>query len=361
MSKEFNIIGIVGYGKIGQIYRKIFDELTAHFLIVDPKMDEDRENYIYSALEDVPEEVFRHVQAWNICVPTENHLEILSEVLSRNPRAWVIIEKPICLSFEIDSFRALLIRYPDAHIVGNEQYNDSLAINELKDFLTKTGISRPELIRIEFSKDRRPDIAAGRFVDLHYGLLGYEWVHMLAILRNLLGEKWSEYAYAPSRIWPTFDAVQFVSEIEEHTVMSSGTKIELRSSMIGNYGYESFLPVDQLVQHRYVEVRSGSLRFMLQMEPRFKTQTTGGLFENLFRIEEGDSVLRESTIHDPSMPRFLQSTLRHLYEHAESPIEIDWPFMERIISMRQLLRDHYNQNKPGAREQIKAELLYQVR
>ena len=361
MSKEFNLIGIVGYGKIGRIYRMIFDELTAHFLIVDPKMDEDRENYVYSALGDVPEEIFRHVQAWNICVPTENHLEVLGAILPRNPRAWIIIEKPICLSFEIDSFRALLIRYPDAHIVGNEQYNDSLAINELKDFLAKTGISRPELIRIEFSKDRRPDIAAGRFVDLHFGLLGYEWVHMLAILRNLLGEKWSEYAYASSRIWPTFDPVQFVSELEEHTVMSSGTKIELRSSMVGNYEYESFLPVDQLVQHRYVEVRSGLLRFMLQMEPRFKTQASSGLFENLFQIQEGDSVLRESSIHDPSMPRFLQSTLRHLYKHAESPIDIDWPFMERIISMRQLLRDYYDQNEPDALAPSKTELLYQTR
>ena len=361
MSKEFNIIGIVGYGKIGRIYRKIFDELTAHFLIVDPMMDEDRENYVYSSLGDVPDEVFRHVQAWSICVPTENHLEVLSELLPRNPRAWVIIEKPICLSFEIDSFRALLIRYPDAHIVGNEQYNDSLAINELKDSLVKTGISRPELIRIEFTKDRRPDIAAGRFVDLHFGLLGYEWVHMLAILRNLLGERWSEYAYAPSRIWPTFDEVQFVSELEEHTVMSSGTRVEMKSSMIGNCGYESFLPVDRLVQHRYVEVRSGSLRFMLQMEPRFKDQDAGGLFENLFRIEQGDSVLRESTIHDPSMPRFLQSTLRHLYEHAESPIEIDWPFMERIISMRRLLRDHYDRNGPDVPGGTRTELEHQTR
>ena len=218
--------------------------------------------------------------------------------------------------------------------------------------LKRYDVAHIDLIRIEFSKDRRPDIDAGRFVDSHFGVLGYEWSHILTIIQQLLGkDEWATYRDLSSDLQATFDQVQFVSELEERTVLPSGTKIELRSSMRGKYEFASFMPYDQLICHRYIEVTAGALRFRLQLEPRDETRFTGRLFENHFRIEDGDEVLHDSTILDPFLPRFLQLTLKQLFQSDCPPI--DWTPLERIISTRNSLRSHDDRNNlvaPAKRE-----------
>ena len=343
MNKDYELIGIVGCGKMGRIYRKVFDPLCDRFLIVDPRGTDDREILSYATLGDVPGDLFHRVQVWCICTPTKNHFESLATVLSRNPRARVIVEKPACLSFEVTPFQALLKKHREAHVLINKQYADSLAVREMVHALKRYEVAHVDLIRIEFSKDRRPDIDAGRFVDSHYGLLGYEWSHMLAIIQTLLGkDDWATYRGMSSDLRPTFNQVQFVSELEERTALPSGTKLELRSSMLGHYEFASFVPYDQLICHRYVEVNTGALRFRLQMEPRDETRFTGRPFENHFRIEDGGDVLHESTIRDPFLPRFLQLTLNQLFQSDCPPI--DWTRLERIIATRNALRSHDDWN-----------------
>ncbi len=343
MSKDFELIGIVGCGKMGRIYRKVFDPLCDRFVIVDPRAADDREPRPYATLGDVPEDLFHRVQVWCICTPTENHFESLATILSRHPRARVIVEKPACLSFEVNPFQALLGKYREARVLLNRQYADSRAVREMVNALKRYDVEHIDLIRIEFSKDRRPDIDAGRFVDSHFGVLGYEWSHILTIIQQLFGQDdWATYRDLPSELQATFDHVQFVSELEEQTALPSGTKIELRSSMLGNYEFASFVPYDQLICHRYIEVNAGTIRFRLQLEPRDETRFTGPPFENHFRIEDGGDVLHDSTILDPFLPRFLQLTLNQLFQSDCPPI--DWTPLERIISTRHSLRSHDDQN-----------------
>lgn len=339
MKKDFELFGIVGCGKMGRIYRKVFDPLCDRFLIVDPRATDDREPRPYATLDDVPGDLFKRVQVWCICAPTANHFESLATVLTRNPRARVIVEKPACLSFEVNPFRALLTEYPEARVLINRQYADSRAVRELVNALKRYDVEHADLIRIEFSKDRRPDIQAGRFVDSHFGVLGYEWSHILTIIQQLLGkDAWTAYRDTPSDLQATFDPVQFVSELEERTVLPSGTKLALRSSMLGRYEFASFVPSAHLICHRYIEVNAGALRFRLQLEPHDETRFTGQVFENHFRVEDGIESLHDSTILDPFLPRFLQLTLNQLFQTDCPPI--DWTPLERIISTRNSLRSH---------------------
>ncbi|MCY4133151.1 MAG: Gfo/Idh/MocA family oxidoreductase [Nitrospira sp.] len=339
MKKDFELIGIVGCGKMGRIYRQVFDPLCDRFLIVDPRETDNRETGPYATLDDVPGDQFNRVQVWCICTPTGNHFQSLETVLSRNPRARVIVEKPACLSFEVNAFRALLKKHREARVLINRQYADSRAVREMVHALKRYDVKHADLIRIEFSKDRRPDIDAGRFVDSHFGVLGYEWSHILTIIQQLLGEnEWATYRDTPSDLRATFDPVQFISEFEERTVLPSGTKLVLRSSMLGHYEFASFVPYDQLICHRYIEVNAGAFRFRMQLEPHDETRFIGRLFENHFRIEDGGDVLHDTTILDPFLPRFLQLTLNQLFQPDCPPI--DWTTLDRIISTRTAIRRH---------------------
>ena len=176
MNKDFELIGIVGCGKMGRIYHKVFDPLCDRFVIVDPRAADDLEPRPYTTLGDVPGDLFNLVQVWCICTPTEKHFESLETILSRNPCARVIVEKPACLSFEVDPFQALLKKYREARVLINRQYADSRAVRELVNALKRYDVAHIDLIRIEFSKDRRPDIDAGRFVDSHFGGPGIRMV-----------------------------------------------------------------------------------------------------------------------------------------------------------------------------------------
>lgn len=343
MNKDFELIGIVGCGKMGRIYHKVFDPLCDRFVIVDPRAADDLEPRPYTTLGDVPGDLFNLVQVWCICTPTEKHFESLETILSRNSRARVIVEKPACLSFEVDPFQALLEKYHEARVLINRQYADSRAVRELVNALKRYDVAHIDQIRIEFSKDRRPDIDTGRFVDSHFGVLGYEWSHILTIIQQLLGQdNWATYRDLTSELQTTLDHVQFISELGEQSVLPSGTKIQLRSSMLGRYEFASFMPYDRLICHRYIEVNAGALRFRLQLEPRDETRFTGQPFENHFRIEDGGDVVHDSTILDPFLPRFLQLTLNQLFQPDYPPI--DWTTLERIISTRNSLRRHDDRN-----------------
>ena len=177
MKKDFELIGIVGCGKMGHIYRKVFDPLSDRFVIVDPRGADDLELRPYATLSDVPGDLFHRVQVWCICTPTEKHFESLETILSRNPRARVIVEKPACLSFEVDPFQALLTKYREARVLINRQYADSRAVREMVNALKRYDVAHVDLIRIEFSKDRRPDIDAGPVCRL---ALRGSWIRMVA-------------------------------------------------------------------------------------------------------------------------------------------------------------------------------------
>ena len=73
--------------------------------------------------------------------------------------------------------------------------------------------------------------------------------------------------------------------------------------MLGHYDFASFVPYDQLICHRYIEVHAGARRFRLQLEPRDETTVHRPASS---KITSGSKMevtcWHDSTILDPFLP-----------------------------------------------------------
>ncbi len=100
---------------------------------------------------------------YDICTPTNTHLELIEKVLVFDPAANILIEKPVCLPDQLQELEALVSKYPDAKISINEQYNSSVLLSKIKKEMVKLGIAKNALeIYLESIKDRRTDFRNGR-------------------------------------------------------------------------------------------------------------------------------------------------------------------------------------------------------
>ncbi|GDY49824.1 hypothetical protein SVIO_004470 [Streptomyces violaceusniger] len=150
----------------------------------------------------------RHVDVWSVCSPTATHVDTVAAVLEADPAARLLVEKPLCRPWEIPRLTALRAAHPGARLVVMDQYGHATSTVLLRSLLRELAPGHPLLaVRVGFGKDRRADIAAGRFVDRDYGVFGYEWLHMLALLRGVLPPEYyrAYLSAAPSRAdcaWP---------------------------------------------------------------------------------------------------------------------------------------------------------------
>jgi hypothetical protein len=145
----------------------------------------------------------------------------------------------------------------------------------------------PDHVAVTFTKDRTGDIARGRFIDRSYGVLGYEWLHMLAVLRRVLPpDAVAAYLAANPQhagLWATYDPRLFVSALTERsTIDYRGTNlhVELTSSIasptvvlgttpratpgVGHWR-QGVRPADD--RHRHVTVHAGRTRFTVHLDP----------------------------------------------------------------------------------------------
>ncbi|MER6913910.1 Gfo/Idh/MocA family oxidoreductase [Streptomyces sp. NPDC000594] len=233
---------VVGYGTAGRLHTHVFAQLGATLAVIDPKHQD-----LPAAWRTFPTEVAAlppgiaaGIDLWTVCCPTADHLPVLRAILAHQPAARVLLEKPACQGHEITAFLQLLDQHPDARVVVNDQYRHTTTLPALRRALDPTAPITG--IEIVFTKDRRPDHARGRFTDPHYGVLGYEWLHMLAVLRETLPEHlWNTYlATDPvtnSRLEPVYHPGLFVAALTEHTTLTppgrSPIRLTLTSSILG--------------------------------------------------------------------------------------------------------------------------------
>lgn len=137
--------------------------------------------------------------------------------------------------------QTLLETHPKARIIVNDQYRHSVALAELRALLRELEPGSPvNQITVTFTKDRRREIDDGRFVDRTYGVLGYEWLHMLAVLREIVpAHLMNQYLSADpllSDLYPTYDERLFVAGLSERTTVEDDQHrihLELVSSITG--------------------------------------------------------------------------------------------------------------------------------
>ncbi|MFD7552470.1 Gfo/Idh/MocA family oxidoreductase [Streptomyces sp. NPDC059816] len=233
---------VVGYGTAGRLHTRVLAQLGATLAVVDPKHQDlpAAGRAFPTEVAALPPGLAAGIDLWTVCCPTADHLPVLRAILAHQPAARVLLEKPACQGHEIDDFVQLLAEHPDARVVVNDQYRHTTTLPALRHALDPTAPITS--IEIVFTKNRQPDHARGRFTDPHYGVLGYEWLHMLAVLRETLPEPlWNTYLatdpITDSRLEPVYHPGLFVAALTEHTTLTPpgapSLQLTLTSSILG--------------------------------------------------------------------------------------------------------------------------------
>ncbi len=352
---------VIGYGIAGRLHAEILAEAGASLTILDPKHQDLPKDFrsFTTGVGELPDTVASAVALWSVCCPTSDHLPVLRSILARDPQARVLLEKPACQGHEIAELTALLASHRNARLVIVDQYRHSRAIEVLRQLVAEL---EPDAvidhIGVTFSKDRTVDISRGRFVDHSYGVLGYEWLHMLAALRQFLPAH-VRAAYLlddPQRaeLTATYDPRMFVSALTERTaIMVDGRKVslELVSTITGSTvildstprtgrGHALWSrdrrPSDD--RHRHITVHAERTRFVAHLDP--VTAPDGWqLDRNQHRItaHRDGRLLHDAVIDDSPLHNAVRDAVSQLFgdDHLPPP---DLAPLRRIAALAQFLR-----------------------
>lgn len=321
---------VVGLGVAGRLHHRLLTGLGATVSVVDPAADPRLLPFPVAArVEDVPE--LPPVDVWSVCTPTAAHVPTVAAVLDRDPGARLLVEKPVCRSWEGPRLAALLAAHEGARLVVMNQYAHAEAPALLRAVKDEYAPRHPvEAIRVAFGKDRRQDIAAGRFVDHDYGVFGYEWLHMLALLGRFLPED-AYHRYLVRH--PDHGSVRIARDPEltstaAHDVVDlDGTEIDLYSSVVGHDpGPEAPAPhwtvrttpaADS--RHRLARVEAGPVRLTLELDPVVLPDGTP-LPRNTHRLTlDRPEGRREWRIEDSPLENALRHSLTALLDDSARP------------------------------------------
>lgn len=360
---------VVGYGVAGRLHAQLLAEQGIQISAIDPKHQDLPKTHrdFGRSVTDLSLTLAAEIDLWTVCCPTTDHLSVLRAILERNPHARVLVEKPACQGHEVEQFAALLATHRNARVLVNDQYRHSQALPRMmRAMADHEPTAALNLIGITFTKDRTDDIAQGRFIDRTYGVLGYEWLHMLAVLGQLLpGDAFQRYLDSDphqGEIWATYDPRLFVSALTERTTLPTPTpqpghptRLELSSSILG-----SCHPLGTAPRHtpswrrgirtsddrqRHVTLHAGSTRLTLHMEP---VTAVGGwqLDRNHHRltIEHDGLVVHDEVIADSPLRTSLHDAATRLLGPDPLPPP-DLKPLRRVAAIAELL--HTQQPRPA--------------
>ncbi|WP_267826842.1 Gfo/Idh/MocA family oxidoreductase, partial [Streptomyces sp. H27-G5] len=321
---------VIGYGAAGRLHQRLLSELGFDVSVVDPAP-----GAVPGAIpvfEGVEQAVVRRpVDVWSVCSPTATHVATVAEVLSVAPAARLLVEKPLCRTWEIPELNSLLDRHPEARLVVMDQYRHSRAMTLLRSMRQELAPQHPlRAVRVGFGKDRRADIAAGRFVDRDHGIFGYEWLHMLALLRGALPQAAYDGYMGTT---PDAHALRVASDPEltstaaHERAVADGVDIELYSTIVGpdpsgQVAVPAWFDLPTAAgesRQRHVDVLAGPVRFGLDLDPVTLPRGTR-LPRNTHRLTaEGPGLRREWLIHDSPLDNALRWSVAALLSPAGPP------------------------------------------
>jgi hypothetical protein len=175
----------VGYGAIAHIHQQKLDSLGVRTLAIVETHPERRlaaERAGLQVATRCAEVAHLMPTFWDICVPTQYHVDILEAIVACDSGANILIEKPICRYTDIPRLEHVLRQF-SGQIIVNENYCSSAVTEYVRQAIERLGV-QIEQIAVEMTKHRGADVASGRFVDEEFGALGYEGPHLLAIVQH---------------------------------------------------------------------------------------------------------------------------------------------------------------------------------
>ncbi|WP_036562514.1 Gfo/Idh/MocA family oxidoreductase [Nocardia brasiliensis] len=217
-------IVVIGRGMIGARHATYFEQAGHEVATVDRRPGAD---FTRTALVPDPAQV----AAWVVATPTDTHLPVVAELLRDRPDARILLEKPACYPAELSELARLLRQYPQARVIVNDVYAYSAAVRQFAESVRQCGrTDQLRKITIEFTKNRELDVANGRFVDTRYGEAGYEFFHMLSILRSILPRE--QY-----RTYLRTTPLSITPEMRVRTTAMDLPEVELYASSSGDIGF----------------------------------------------------------------------------------------------------------------------------
>ncbi|WP_433513755.1 Gfo/Idh/MocA family oxidoreductase [Nonomuraea sp. CA-143628] len=349
---------VVGYGAAGRLHAGILTAAGAELTILDPKhQDLPRTcRSFHHNIDDLPET--RPINLWSVCCPTAEHLPVLRSILARDPAARILLEKPACQAHEIAALAELLDRHPRARLIVTDQYQHAAALDGVTGLLADHAGGPIDHLTVSFTKDRTSDIAVGRFIDRSYGVLGYEWLHMLAVLRRLLPvDAMTSYLTSDPRdatLRAVFDPRLFVATLTEHATAPLGdglVHLDLHSSITTPAIVVGRTPANTTRWHRGLRAADDRQRYLtahaadtlvtIHLDP---VTTTGGwqLQRNQHRLvaERDGKVLHDDVIDDSPLHTAITSAAETLTGTQPVPPP-DLSGLRRISAMADYLRTQH--------------------
>ena len=344
---------VIGYGTAGQLHAGILATEGAELAVIDPKhQDLPRAGHqeFQAAIDDLPAALASGIALWSVCCPTAGHLPSLRAILARDPQARVLLEKPACQAHEIPELTALLAAHPAARVAVIDQYQHSTVLPEVARLIAATEPGRPiDRITCTFAKDRTADIARGRFIDRSYGVLGYEWLHMLAAIRHLIPPAaftaYLSSAPGEAEFQPAYDDRLFISALaEQASVTADGAlcRLDLASTITGQLpgrprdGEPALARV--ITPARIIAAHAGETLFTARLAPA--TGPDGQhlpLNHHLITAERAGRVTHEQVITDSPMHTAICHATRTLLS-SEPATPPDLSALRRIAAIAATLR-----------------------
>jgi S-adenosylhomocysteine hydrolase len=344
---------VIGYGRAGQLHAGILATEGAEVAIIDPKhqdLPRAGQQEFRAAIDDLPAAVASGVALWSVCCPTAAHLPSLRSILARAPDARVLLEKPACQAHEISDLAALLADHPAARVAVVDQYAHSTVLAELARLISALEPGQPiDRITVTFTKDRTGDIARGRFIDRSYGVLGYEWLHMLASARHLIPPAaftaYLSSSPAQASFQATYDDRLFLSALTEHatiTVSDTPCQMLLASTITGQLPghprHSAQPPVQEPQTSRVISAQAGETLFTACLAPAPSPRGLAlPLNQHLITAERGGQTTHEQVITDSPMHTAIRHATRSLL-NSDHPTPPDLSTLRRIAGVAAALR-----------------------
>lgn len=262
---------------------------------------------------------------WDVCTPTDQRLAVIKEILRVDPKACILLEKPVCPIEQIAEFEAL--DKSGATFVVNENYLSSQIAEEVKKKAFDDLKLKPKRIIIEFDKNRTQDFKKGRYIDPR-GALNYEGTHMITCLQSL-GSAFMPNGNISKKYEDIFIPEQLKNQgYADIAYEVNGVAVNLFSSMKGDvkhsyppHGVDSIPESNTATRYRIIAVEG--------IDPEGNSATVVGFYEPIkgFKRSEGAiAVIRngkvvdfQAPIEDDSMGNHLARVIDYFKEKGQNP------------------------------------------
>ena len=324
----------IGYGDIAKWHdQKLKEEGVTTIGVMDTN-EKKRKLVLASGLQAFSslKKAFRlKPDFWDICVATDFHIDVLTTIISLDPHANIIVEKPICYFSQTNTLKNLLENF-QGKIVVNENYVSSNVTKKIKERSISLNLE-PTRIVSEMTKNRISDIRKGRFLDMELFAFGYEGSHMIINVLEL-GEEYFPFEIKDinySDMYVNMLRLPKQSMMEKRYIAKSGTEVILYTSMEGNIKYYYPGPFSFFDK---IATEDDSTRYrILAVEDDKKCTTVVGFYEpipglkrgegSVVVIEKGDIKEYIEPIYDDTMRLALKNAIDYFLGKRDNPYTVD--------------------------------------